>query len=135
MRLAIAGIGSRLTGRPVSWKGVAGVLALMGIVTVAVLTKLPLHAGFAWARADLEQTLERDQQPGEDFALAYSQAGPYGFFQLARRRCHDEGRIYFTLANDYEAGFVHSPNGIDDLCYNSGSKGHRVGEGYWMAED
>ncbi len=31
--------------------------------------------------------------------------------------------------------FAYSESGIDDLCYNSGSKGHLLGNWYWMKED
>jgi hypothetical protein len=55
--------------------------------------------------------------------------------QEARRRCHHRDRIYFSLANDSEAAFIYSPNGIDDLCYNAGSTCHLCGNWYWMAED
>ena len=68
--------------------------------------------------------------------LSRASAGVYSFFQLAQRRCsHDPERIYFRLSNDKEAGFVYSESGIDNLCYNSGSKGHLSGNWYWMAED
>jgi len=135
LRLAMAGIGTRRTGRPVRWNGVAGVLSLMCLVTVAVLTRLPLFAGFALARADLEETLVNDAEPGESFQLARSRAGIYGILQEAHRRCHHKDRIYITLSSDPEAGFVHSPDGVDDLCFNSGTTGHLAGDWYWMAED
>ena len=135
MRLLIAGMGRRLTDRPVTWAGWRGVTTLMVVVSVALLLKLPLRVGFALARADLEQAVEQDQRPGETFALTRSQYGIYGIRQQAERRCHRDDRIYFTLANDDEAGFVYSTSGIEDLCYNPGSKGHLAGNWYWIAED
>ena len=110
-------------------------MTLATVVSAVIALKLPLHAGFALARADLDRALRQDQQPGETFSLARSRYGIYSIRQQAHRRCHREDRIYFTLANDSEAAFVYSPSGIDALCYNSGSKGHLSGDWYWMAED
>lgn len=39
------------------------------------------------------------------------------------------------LADDSEAGFIYSPGGIADLCYNSGNSGHLMGPWYWMKAD
>ena len=136
IRLVIAGIGTLLTGRPVVATGWRGVMALVTIVSVVLVSRLPLHAGFALARTGLDRALQEDQQPGDSFQLSRYQYGVYGIRgQTARRRCHHEDRIYFELATDKESAFVYSPSGIDDLCYNSGSKGHLSGHWYWMAED
>lgn len=135
LRLLLASIASRRTGRPVVWAGWLGVATLLCVVSVAILLKLPLHAAFAFARSELDRAIEQDRQPGETFPLANSSYGIYSIYQQAQRRCHHEERIYFTLANDAEAAFVYSPSGIDDLCYNSGTKGHLSGDWYWIAED
>lgn len=135
VRLLIAGIGNLVTGRPVVWAGWGGVMVLITVVSAVILLKLPLHAGFALAQADLDRAVQEDLKPGDSFSLARSQYGIYGIRQTAHRRCHHKDRIYFALANDSEAAFVYSPSGIDDLCYNSGSKGHLAGNWYWMAED
>ena len=135
VRLLIASMGTRLTGRPLVWTGWRGVMILIFVVSVVVWLKLPLHAGFALARADLDRAIQQDLQPGDTFHLARYRYGIYPIHQQARRRCHHEDRIYFMLANDPEAAFVYSTSGIDDLCYNSGSKGHLSGNWYWIAED
>lgn len=132
VRLVLAG----LTGREVPSTGWRGVLLLPAIATALVAFKAPLHLGFAFARPTFDHVIEHDLQPGESFPISRASAGVYSFFQEARRRCrHDPDRIYFRLSNDKEAGFVYSTSGIDDLCYNSGSKGHLSGNWYWMAED
>ena len=135
VRSVIAGMGTLLTGRPVVSTGWRGVVALITLVSVVIVLKLPLHAGFALARTDLDRAVQEDQQPGDTFHLSRYQYGIYGIHQTARRRCHHKDRIYFELATDKESAFIYSPSGIDDLCYNSGSKGHLSGNWYWMAED
>ncbi|MGK0217571.1 MAG: hypothetical protein ACI9HE_001049 [Planctomycetota bacterium] len=134
-RATLAEFGSRLSGRPVRWSGWRLVLGLMSAVTLAILTKAPLYAGFALARADLDWAIANDMEPGESFHLARSNYGPYPMYQLAERSCHNKDRVYFNLSADTEAAFIYSTSGIDELCYNSGSKGHLGGNWYWMAED
>ena len=128
VRLFLAGMGRRLTDRPVIWVGWRGVTAWMVVVSVAVLLKLPLRVGFALARADLERAVAQDQRPGETFSLTRSQYGIYGIRQQAQRRCHRDDRIYFTLANDDEAGFVHSTSGIEDLWLQPRQQGAPRGQ-------
>ncbi len=135
IRLLIAGIGTRSAGRPVVWSGWKSVVAIPIVLSVVILLKLPLYAGFALAEADLDLAVRQDQRPGDEFPLARYRYGIYGIRQEAHRRCHHKDRIYFALANDSEAAFVYSESGIDDLCYNSGSKGYLFGNWYWMAED
>lgn len=137
VRLVIAEAGCRLTGRRIHWRGMGGTLALLTAVSAAALLKLPLHLGFAFARPAFDQAIAQDLEPGESFPLANSSYGPYSVIQQARRRDRERhaDRIYFTLADDTEAGFVYSESGIDDLRYNAGSKGHLTGNWYWMAED
>jgi len=134
-RIALAIPFARATGRPIVWSGAAGVLGLAGVVMVSLLLKVPLHVGFAFAESDLNRTIAEEAEAGQDFHLSRSSYGLYGVLQLARRKCHDDQRIYFTHANDGEAAFVYSTNGIDDLCYNSGTKGHLSGNWYWIKED
>lgn len=135
VRTIIAASGARLTGHPVQWAGWSGAVALMTLVSVVILAKLPLRAAFAFARADLEQAILRDTRPGDSFHLMRYIYGPYPIHQLAERRCHHKDRVYFNLASDPESAFIYSTSGIDDLCYNSGSKGHLTGNWYWMTED
>lgn len=135
VRLPLASLGMQLTGRPIIWTGWRGVMTLVSVVSVATLLKVPLHMGFALARAGLDRAIDEEMQAESTFPLSRSVHGIYAIQQQAQRRCHHEDRIYFTLANDSEAAFVYSPSGIDDLCYNSGDKGHLAGNWYWMAED
>ena len=108
---------------------------LPAVVTLLVAFKAPMHLGFAFARPALDQVIKMDFEPSGSFSISKASVGPYSIYQQANRDCHDKSRIYFTLSNDVEAGFVYSTTGIDDLCYNSGSKGHLSGNWYWMAED
>ena len=43
--------------------------------------------------------------------------------------------VFFQFLHDGEAAIIYSESGIDELCYNSGSKGHLFGNWYWMKED
>ena len=135
LRMLFALAVRRQTEQPQLLRGWRSVLLVPTLATALVAFKLPLHLGFAFAQPTLDHVIESDLQPGDPLAISRASAGPYTIFQQARRRCHDKDRIYFTLSNDSEAGFVYSPSGIEDLCYNSGSKGHLSGNWYWMAED
>ena len=135
IRVVIALVGTFLTKRAALWTGWRSVVLLPAVVTLLVAFKAPMHLGFAFARPALDQVIKMDFEPSGSFSISKASVGPYSIYQQANRDCHDKSRIYFTLSNDVEAGFVYSTTGIDDLCYNSGSKGHLSGNWYWMAED
>lgn len=44
-------------------------------------------------------------------------------------------RAFFLAGNRSEAAFIYSTEGIEDLIYNRGSRGHLCGNWYWMKED
>ena len=135
LRLTLSmALASRL-GRPSLSRGWSGVMLLPAVATTLIALKLPLHVGFTFARPTLDQVIEQDLKAGDSFPISKAGAGPYSIFQQALRRCHDKSRIYFRLSNDSESGFVYSTDGIEDLCYNSGSKGHLSGNWYWFSED
>ncbi len=134
-RMAIAANASLVSGRPVVWNGWRGVALLAIGTTLLLLTKAPLHVAFALAHDDFDNAIAKDVRPEDEIRLSKSDYGLYSILQLAHRSCHDQDRIYFRLASDSEAGFVYSPNGVDDLCYNSGTTGHLSGNWYWMVED
>ena len=135
LRLLIAVVGERLTQRRAVSTGWLSVLVVPTLATLLAVSKLPLYLAFAFAQPTLDQVIAQDLKPGESFPISRASAGPYSIFQQARRRCHHKDRIYFRLSNDNEAGFVYSTSGIEDLCYNSGSKGHLADNWYWWAED
>jgi hypothetical protein len=135
IRVTIATFVARRKGTPIDATGWLPVLGVPLLLTVAAIFKLPLHASFALARADFEHVIAHEVQPTESFPLLKHHYGLYPIRQTARRRCHDPERIYFQFSNDGEAAIVYSPTGIDDLCFNSGSKGHLVDNWYWMKAD
>lgn len=107
------------------------------IVTLLIVTHVPLRLGFltAWPRlAVLGQAGRPDGALGEH-DLQDEECGLYTISLAWTRGCHIPGRIVFVLADDLESGFIYSPNGIEDLCYNSGNSGHLIGNWYWMKED
>lgn len=110
---------------------IAGMLVLTSLL---VGFKVPLHASFLLARPGLEEALAEHRDDLSDVGRV---SHDFGLYQIksAERRCHVDDRIYFMFRDDGEAAIIHSPSGIDDLCYNSGNKGHLFGEWYWMKED
>ncbi len=109
-------------------------LSLVAFVTLAVGLKLPLHFSFLLARPGLEEALAAHCDDLTRVGYAYHN---YGLYQIGRadRDCHLKDRIYFRFQNDGESAMIYSESGIDDLCYNSGNKGHLFGNWYWMKED
>ena len=123
-----------LPSSPQSGPGfIAGLLLL---VTLLVAFKMPLHASFLLAKPDLEQALAEHADDLDDIGrlAKYYNCGIYPIHK-AHRRCHKKDRIYFQFRNDSESAIIYSESGIDDLCYNSGNKGHLSGNWYWMTED
>lgn len=110
---------------------IAGMLVLTSLL---VGFKVPLHASFLLARPGLEEALAEHRDDLSDVGRV---SHDFGLYQIksAERRCHIDDRIYFMFRDDSEAAIIHSPSGIDDLCYNSGNKGHLLGDWYWMKED
>jgi hypothetical protein len=98
-------------------------------VTLLVACRIPLHMGFLTAWPGLTVLVEKGVLDADQ------RCGLYTISAAQRRKCHVPGRIIFILADDAESGFIYSPNGIEDLCYNSGNKGHLFGNWYWMTED
>lgn len=110
------------------------VLILMAVVTGLVAFRVPLRASFLLARPGLEEALA--VHSSDLTQVAYTSRS-YGIYQIrgARRRCHDQTRVYFEFLDDAESAIVHSPSGIDDLCYNAGAKGPLFDDWYWIKED
>ena len=120
---------------PPSRVGSAGfVLGMMVVSTLLVSFKVPLRASFLLARPGLEQALAEN---GDDLSPIGTTSYDFGLYQIRRahRGCHHEDRVYFQFRDDSESAIIYSESGIDDLCYNSGSKGHLAGNWYWMKED
>lgn len=103
-------------------------------VTGAVALKLPLYASFLVARGGLEEALAQHRDDLDQVGRVYHDYGPYEIGR-AHRGCHREDRIFFEFRDDNEAAIIYSESGIEDLCYNSGNKGHLLGNWYWMKED
>jgi hypothetical protein len=122
-------------------------------VTLMIACRVPLRIGFltAWPRlsilADTAVRAAGDQSAPSDGAIALKrlvekqelaenqECGLYTISLAWTCGCHVPDRIQFELANDSESAFIYSANGIDDLCYNSGTKGHLFGNWYWRTED
>ena len=126
------------------WKGVrlsssvlngsGFIVGLLVLVSLLVAFKVPLHASFLLARPGLEEALAEHHDDLTQVGRVYHNYGVYRF-RKADRRCHREDRIFFQFLHDGEAAIIYSESGIEDLCYNSGNKGHLFGNWYWMKED
>lgn len=110
------------------------IVGMLVLVSLLVAFKVPLHASFLLARQGLEEALEQHHDDLSQVAYASHDYGVYRFGK-ADRRCHHKDRVFFQFLDDGEAAIIYSESGIDDLCYNSGSKGHLFGNWYWMKED
>ena len=116
---------------PRSLKFIIGMLVL---VSVLVGFKVPLRTSFLLARPGLERALADYHDDLDQVGRVHYNFGLYRI-RKAYRGCHKKDRVFFEFLNDSEAAIIHSTSGIDDLCYNSGSKGHLFGNWYWMKED
>lgn len=110
------------------------IVGLLVLVSLLIAFKAPLHASFLLAKPGLEDALEHYHDDQSKIAYLSHNFGIYQF-KKADRRCHHKDRVFFQFLDDSEAAIIHSESGIDDLCYNSGSKGHLFGNWYWMKED
>ncbi len=117
---------------PTSGLGFIG--GMLVLVSMLVAFKVPLRVSFLLARPGLEKALAENQ---DDLTRVGIVSYDFGLYQISKayRGCHKKDRVFFQLRDDSEAAFIHSRSGIDDLCYNAGSKGHLFGNWYWMKED
>ncbi|MDF1837244.1 MAG: hypothetical protein P1V35_05200, partial [Planctomycetota bacterium] len=109
-------------------------IGLLVLVTGLASLKVPLRASFFMAKSGFEQALVDGQ---DDLQVIGRWSHDFGLYHIgnAERRCHDKERIYFKFQDDSESAIIYSETGIEDLCYNSGNKGHLAGNWYWMKED
>jgi hypothetical protein len=87
-------------------------------------------------KATLEQfipNIQADAAPSDQPPI---EAGIYSFQnKLNDRRNQGENMANFRFVSDGEQAFVHAPDGISNLSYNSGTAGHLMGDWYWFCED
>ena len=132
-RLALARF-SRATLPSSPTSGLGFVFGVLVLVSFLVGFKVPLRASFLLARPGLERALAESQ---DDLTQVGIVSYDFGLYQIGKayRGCHKKDRVFFQLRDDTEAAIIYSRSGIDDLCYNAGSKGHLFGNWYWMKED
>lgn len=108
--------------------------AMLLIVTALVTLKVPLRASFLLAKPGFEEALAQHQ---DDLTQVGRVSHDFGLYSIGRaeRRADIQDRIFFLFQNDSESAIIYSESGIENLCYNSGSKGHLFGNWYWMKED
>ncbi|MGI9242170.1 MAG: hypothetical protein ACR2RV_15330 [Verrucomicrobiales bacterium] len=121
------------------------ITGMLVVTTSLVLLKVPLRASFLFAKPGFEQALEDYHDDLEQVGIVHHNFGLYEISKAYRGCVHGNGgcsnsvehkdRVFFRFRNDSESAFIYSENGIKNLCYNSGSKGHLVGNWYWMKED
>lgn len=116
------------------FRGVGFIAGMLLFVSALIAFKVPLHASFLLARPGLEEALAAHHDDLRQVGLVHHN---FGIYRIAKadRRCHMKDRVFFLFSDDSEAAIIYSKSGIDDLCYNSGSKGHLMGNWYWMKED
>ncbi|MCF7974094.1 MAG: hypothetical protein K9N55_09790 [Phycisphaerae bacterium] len=110
------------------------IVGMLVLVSLLVGFKVPLYASFLLARPELEEAIGTYSDDLDQIGRSYYRFGIYAI-RGADRGCHKKDRVYFRFRNDGEAAIIYSESGIDDLCYNSGNKGHLVGNWHWMKED
>ena len=115
-------------------RGLGFIFCVLLLTSLLVAFKVPLRASFLLAKPGLEEALEQHRDDLSKVGLVHHDYGIYEF-RGAGRRCHHKDRVFFQFRNDGEAAIIYSESGIEDLCYNSGNKGHLMGNWYWMKED
>ena len=105
-----------------------------------VVFEAPLRVWFLTARPGLtrlvnEDALEESPKLTEDTRVGLYVVSAEVTNRQRAGRWDDSRLLVFILADDHESGFIYGPGGIDDLRYNTGSKGHLFGDWYWMKED
>ena len=113
------------------------------IFTVSTLYQIPMKLSFFFAKPTLDAFIQKHRDLSIFKGNEIISAGLYDFsipYSVKRNnydteRSCNSGKTLLFFANDNEGAFVYSTNGIHDLCYNSGSKGHLLENWYWMAED
>jgi hypothetical protein len=126
---------SKRVAMPSPGPGSSGfIIGMLVLVSLLVGFKVPLHASFLLARPGLEEALAEHSDDLDEIGRRYDNFGIYSI-RKAHRPCHKKDRVFFSFRNDGEAAIIYSESGIDDLCYNSGNKGHLFGNWYWMKED
>jgi len=124
----------RVTPPSPSANGLGFIVGMLGLVSLLLAFKAPLRASFLLARPGLVEALAEHHADLSQVGLVHHNYGIY-HFRKADRRCHRKDRVFFQFLDDAEAAIIYSESGIEDLCYNSGSKGHLFGNWYWMKED
>jgi len=114
--------------------GLGFIIGMLVLVSLLAGFKVPLHVSFLLARPGLEEALASHHDDLDQIGRVSHNFGIYRI-RKADRRCHKKDRVYFEFLDDAESAIIYSESGIDDLCYNSGSKGHLFGNWYWMKED
>ena len=132
--LWVVGRCKRVTLLPSPLTGAGFIAGMLILVTLLVGFKVPLRVSFLMARPTLEQALAEYSDDLDQIGQRYYNFGIYSICR-AYRGCHKKDRVYFQFRDDSESAIIFSESGIDDLCYNSGNKGHLLGNWYWMKED
>lgn len=118
-------------------------LALLAIWGVSIFARIPLRLAFLTAWPALNRAID-GQNPATFPGLSSDILTPLfkidadssnSSLTYSRAQGYNTNRILLFLADDHECAFIYSPEGIDNLAYNSGAAGHLFGPWYWMAED
>lgn len=115
-------------------KGLGFIIGMLVVVSLLLVFNVPLHASFLLAKPGLEEALTQHHDDLSAVGRVHHNYGLYRFSK-ADRRCHKQDRVFFQFLHDGEAAIIYSESGLEDLCYNAGSKGHLFGNWYWMKED
>jgi len=102
------------------------------VTTLLLAFQIPLRLGAATAIPTLASKIS-EKDSGR--SVEEQRCGLYTVRLPGRRRGRTPEQVYFVLADDLESACVYSPSGIDDISYNSGSKGRLFGDWYWIKED
>lgn len=113
---------------------------LTGVLLLALLVSLPFQApmrlAFLTAKPALEEAVAQWRTAGDSSTGEELTTGLYSFQgATSNPKRNPPGALIFRFKSDHEQAFIHSPEGIENLSYNSGTKGHLIGDWYWMCED
>ncbi len=137
--LFISGVLGRHNHRYIrkSWRCL---LAVSVIFTASTFFQVPMKLSFIFAKPGLDQFVQKYPSLQNYEGNALISAGLYDFslpISVKRKKMDSTGCNHkkIILFINSESAFIYSTNGIKDLCYWSGSKGHLLENWYWMAED
>ena len=144
LRSAVSGTVAKLKGyrQDSVWSEVLGIgraLAPAVLVTLLLLTNMPLRLAFLTAKPELDRIIDATPKGTPLRVADGEEVGWFGLWRIDTARSERRGRWQDVPCHvvylDCGGGFVHFTGDIVDFQYNDGSHGWLIGDWYWFKED